>query len=217
MPPAWLTEFARVFLILSVLCALLITIDVVAGRRQKMMVMNFVWPVTALWAGPFGLLVYWMFGRAGHEEKRPFWQSVLIGDTHCGAGCTIGDFAGEWLVFLTGLTVAGSTLWADYAIDFALAFVIGIIFQYFSIAPMRHISGWAGIKAALKADTISLVAFEVGMFAWMALSSTQLFHPRLQPTEPAYWFMMQIAMLVGFVTAYPANWWLTRKGLKEAM
>ncbi|MEP6539229.1 MAG: DUF4396 domain-containing protein, partial [Bryobacteraceae bacterium] len=34
---------------------------------------------------------------------------------------------------------------------------------------------------------------------------------------PAYWFMMQIAMLVGFVTAYPANWWLIRKKFKEAM
>jgi hypothetical protein len=30
-----------------------------------------------------------------------------------------------------------------------------------------------------------------------------------------FWFMMQIAMLCGFVTSYPANWWLLRTGIKE--
>jgi Domain of unknown function (DUF4396) len=29
--------------------------------------------------------------------------------------------------------------------------------------------------------------------------------------------MMQIAMVAGFVTAYPANWWLIRAGVKERM
>ena len=223
MAPHWLAVVAAVSLTLSVFSALVIAGDILAGHRQKMMVMNFVWPITALWAGPLGLLAYWKFARSNnsgnpeHREKRPFWLSVLIGDTHCGAGCTIGDFAGEWIVFLTGLTLAGSVLWADYTLDFALAFSVGILFQYHSIAPMRGLSGWPGIKAALKADTISLAAFEIGMFAWMALSSRVLFHPKLEPNQPAYWFMMQVAMLTGFATAYPANWWLIRKGLKEAM
>jgi len=29
--------------------------------------------------------------------------------------------------------------------------------------------------------------------------------------------MMQNAMLAGFATGYPVNWWLIRKGIKEAM
>lgn len=29
--------------------------------------------------------------------------------------------------------------------------------------------------------------------------------------------MMQIAMLAGFLTAYPVNWWLLRSGIKEKM
>lgn len=55
------------------------------------------------------------------------------------------------------------------------------------------------------------------MFTWMAVSSLVLFRGGLEPTQPAYWFMMQVALFVGFLTAYPANWWLIRKGLKEAM
>lgn len=34
---------------------------------------------------------------------------------------------------------------------------------------------------------------------------------------PEFWFMMQIAMLCGFVTSYPVNWWLIRAGIKERM
>ena len=184
-----------------------------------MAVMNAVWPLTALWAGPLALLVYWRIGRQSYRtrQRKPFWQSVVVGDTHCGAGCTVGDVIGEWVVFVTGFSIAGSILWADYAMDFLFAYALGILFQYYSIAPMRGLSGWAGIKAALKADTVSLIAFEIGMFAWMALTNEVWFHPKLQPTSPAYWFMMQLAMLAGFITAYPANWWLIRKRFKEAM
>ena len=32
-----------------------------------------------------------------------------------------------------------------------------------------------------------------------------------------FWFMMQIAMAIGLVTAFPSNWWLIKKGIKEAM
>jgi len=34
---------------------------------------------------------------------------------------------------------------------------------------------------------------------------------------PEFWFAMQVAMLAGFCTAYPTNWWLIRKGVKEEM
>jgi Domain of unknown function (DUF4396) len=129
---------------------------------------------------------YWRFGRAerdtGSNGQKSFWQTTFVGDSHCAAWCTVGDFAGEWLVFLTGLTVAGPVLWADYAIDFLCAYLLVLAFQYFAIAPMRNLPGWPGIKAAIKADTISLVAFEVGMFAWMAYSSKVLFQPKAEPT-----------------------------------
>lgn len=61
------------------------------------------------------------------------------------------------------------------------------------------------------------MAFEVGMFAWMAFSSKVLFQPGGEPTEAVNWLSMQTAMVIGFATAYPANWWLIRKGFKEAM
>lgn len=29
--------------------------------------------------------------------------STVIGVSHCGAGCTLGDLIGEWLIFALGL------------------------------------------------------------------------------------------------------------------
>lgn len=33
----------------------------------------------------------------------------------------------------------------------------------------------------------------------------------------AFWFLMQVGMLLGFVTTYPVNWWLIRHGIKDIM
>lgn len=57
----------------------------------------------------------------------------------------MGDFAGEWLVFLSAYATAGSVLWADYAVDFLFAYLLGILFQYFAIAPMRNL--WVGLES----------------------------------------------------------------------
>jgi hypothetical protein len=42
-------------------------------------------------------------------------------------------------------------------------------------------------------------------------------HPHLKPTEVTYWFMMQIGMVLGFLTSYPTNRWLIKVGWKAVM
>ncbi len=117
----------------------------------------------------------------GMGAPKPFWARVLVSTSHCGAGCSVGDVTGEWAIFLFGWTIAGSALLTAYVADFALAYVLGIAFQYFAIVPMRGLGPWEGLKAAAQADTLSLIAFEVGMFAWMALTRLVLFHPPSSP------------------------------------
>jgi hypothetical protein len=217
MPPTWLTVLAWISLALAFATAAAILYDIfVVGRRQRMPVMEAVWPVTALYFGPLAWPAYRRWARPGAE----YGERVLvgIGVSHCGAGCTLGDIAGAWLVLALGWTIAGLALPAEYLVDFTLAFMLGIVFQYFSIAPMRGLGLRDGLVAALKADTLSLIAFEVGLFAWMAFIQLVLFrHPHLAPDHAAYWLLMQVGMLLGFATAYPVNVWLIRRGIKEAM
>jgi hypothetical protein len=37
------------------------------------------------------------------------------------------------------------------------------------------------------------------------------------PLTPNFWFVMSMALLVGFVVAYPINWWLVANHLKHGM
>ena len=231
MVPHWLDILAIVSLVVAVAGAVLVAVDEAAGRAQRMWIMNLVWPMTVLWSGPLGLIAYYRVGRqsrsASSEERggghgspasKPFWQSVGLGATHCGSGCALADLVVEWGVLIFPVVLFGNRVFGTWAVDFVAAFLIGIAFQYFTIAPMRDLSVKDGLVAAVKADTLSLVAWQLGMYGWMAVVLFAVFSPEQLPKgEPAFWFMMQIAMLAGFVTSYPVNWWLLRSGMKERM
>ena len=82
---------------------------------------------------------------------------------------------------------------------------------------MQHLPPGQGLLAALKADTLSLMAWQIGMYGWMAIVTFWLFGHELRKGNPVFWFMMQIGMLAGFLTSYPINWWLVRRHIKEKM
>ena len=196
---------------------------------QKMAVMNIVWPVSVLYFSFIAVWAYWSWGRprsishphpqrpSGSQPGLAFSQ-VAIGTSHCGAGCAIADVICDFTIAAAGITLLGSPLWVEFAIDFAAAWALGIVFQYFALKPMRNLTVGQALVAAIKADTLSILAFQVGMYAWMALVYFHLFPgPHLTPFDPRYWLMMQIGMICGFFTSLPMNWFLLRKGLKEAM
>jgi hypothetical protein len=164
------------------------------------------------------------------EEVRRNGESTQPGDlrrwhianavSHCGAGCTLGDIGGEWALFAFGapmLGVLGAYGW-EIIVDFVLAWTFGIAFQYFTIVPMReNVGRLEGLRAAIRADTLSIVSFQLGLFGWMALAHFVLFQPPLPIDASGHWFMMQVGMIVGFFTAWPVNRRLVRSGIKEKM
>ncbi|HEX4148330.1 MAG TPA: DUF4396 domain-containing protein, partial [Pirellulales bacterium] len=225
----WLNDLAWLSLAVGIAASIVILIDVVS-HPQPMAIMNVVWPVTGLYAGPLGLWAYYSYGRAAitahaqlamqggahasphdhhqHGAHKPLWQQVLVATTHCGSGCTLGDIAAEAMLIAFPFAVFGSQLYASWLLGFIWAYVLGIVFQYFTIAPMRQLSVGRGILAAIRADTLSLCAWQLGMYGWMAAAVFLIFHRQIDPTGPVFWFMMQIAMLCGFLTSYPVNWLL---------
>lgn len=231
--PAWVDKLATWSLLLATLSVVAIILDELR-YPQKMWIMNVVWPLTATFGGVIWLVAYWRWGRNVFDDsnrnlEQPFAVSVLKSASHCGAGCAAGDLVGEWLAFL----VPGVTVWfgwqsvfsertfANWALDFIMAFVFGIGFQYFTIKPMRNLSLGAGLVAALRADAVSISAWQIGMYGLMAVLQLGWYTSltgRIAPVDsPEFWFAMQIAMIAGFVTSYPVNWLLIRIGWKEAM
>lgn len=229
--PQRLVPLSIASLVLAGLCSFIIAVDLLK-HPQKMWIMNIVWPVTALYGGPIALIVYYKAGRLSSKQsvmaakekgeenpgkKKPFWQIVGVGTTHCGSGCTLGDIAAGWLMFAFPLVLFGDKLYGEWLVDYLWAYVFGIIFQYFTIKPMKGLSVGKGIWAAIKADTLSLTAWQIGMYGWMAITVFSIFKREIDHSSPVFWFMMQIAMLCGFCTSYPVNWWLIKSGVKEAM
>ena len=235
MFPNWFHYLAMAFVLIGVVCALFVLWDILR-HPQKMGIMNIVWPVTAL----FGLLplvaAYYRYGRrtdqgnpSAASSTPPFPVMVGKGALHCGSGCMIGDVLAEWLAFsvpaiavaLGWQTLFAEKMFAVWVLDFLFAFVLGIIFQYFAIVPMRKLSPGQGLIAALKADTLSLAAWQVGMYGAMAilqlLAFPAFFGARAEVDTWEFWFAMQIAMICGFITSYPVNWYLISSGIKEKM
>ena len=244
MIPTWLHILAWAMLAVGFVSAIVIAIDV-AKNPQHMSIMNVVWPVTGLYAGPLAVWGYWTYGRLArhelahaamerdepmpHKQLTPFPAKVGKGATHCGAGCTLGDIVAEWLVFAVPAiavwfgyeSIFPDKIFATWIVDYILAFLIGVGFQYATIVPMRDLSPGKGIVEAVKADTLSLTSWQLGMYGFMALMHFWIFGAiigvKLEVAMPEFWASMQLAMICGFCTAYPVNWWLIRKGIKEAM
>jgi len=230
--PVWLHVLSLVSLAAGFVCAIVIVVDE-THRPQAMWIMYLVWPLTALFGSIIWLAAYFTWGRGsghqGHTDRPPFAAMVFKGASHCGAGCTLGDIIMEWSAFaFPGIAVlfGWHSLFREKAFavwipDFLLAFLLGIVFQYFTIKPMRGLSVWSGIVAAVKADIASISSWQVGMYGMMALIQfgwfTSAFGGRAPVNSPEFWFAMQLAMLGGFLTSYPVNWWLIRAGLKERM
>ncbi len=237
---AWVVVLAWIALGIGFASALVVLFDIyVRGYRQPMGIMEAVYPITGLYWGPVMLWFYFRRGRRkspkwqeehpddqedlGREVAGSPWWATSKGDAHCGAGCTLGDIGGEWLVWLVAWSIpifgyfAADELVAVYIADFAFAWSLGIVFQYFTIVPMQGLGRLQGVWQAIKADTLSIVAFQAGLFAAMGLYHLVLWQPPLRLPSPEYWMMMQLSMIVGYFTAWPVNAWLIRKGIKETM
>ncbi|HEY1686430.1 MAG TPA: DUF4396 domain-containing protein [Tepidisphaeraceae bacterium] len=243
MIPYWLHILSIASLILAGACAVATVIDLFI-HPQHMWVMNIVWPTISLFGGPISLWAYFTIGRLStraivhtakeHDQEppnrlKPFWQIAGVAASHCGSGCALGDLCAEWL----GVIAPGVAVWfgwhslfkdkifAMWIIDYIFAYAFGIAFQYFTIKPMRGLSVGQGLAQAIKADTLSLTSWQLGMYGFMAVAHFWLFGSLLQTTlrvnSAEFWFMMQIAMICGFLTSYPVNWWLLKVGIKERM
>lgn len=212
-PPPWHHDLAWAALALGVVCALAILAhEILRGDLRERGVMAVVDPVTALYLGPAWLWFY-ASGSDVKDVEEPTTRQVTNAVSHCGAGCTLGDIVGEWLVFALGIAWfgrwSGHQLPEELLLDFLFAWALGIGFQYLTIFSLRR---------AVAADSASIVAFQIGLFGWMAFFMLVLWpHHGITVDSPDFWFEMQIGMILGFLTAWPVNRLLLARGIKEPM
>ena len=219
--PTRLHDLAKVSVGFGVMCCLLVTIDELATSRRRSS-MQVVWPVCALFGSAALVAFYLRRGRPATDPKvrRPDGRLVVatLNAGHCGAACTLSDIAvgGIAYVLWDGRGSAGSSVFTGQTVlpEFLLAFAVSLTLHSAPRVPSRH-SLRTGVLQAVCANALTIAACQAAMYlAMLALKDLWLmpaFDSMGNSGQPEYWFVMQIAMIVGYAATIPVNVLLLRR------
>jgi hypothetical protein len=131
---------------------------------------------------------------------------------HCVAGDGIGILAGA--VISSVLGIAGL---AEVALEYVLGFGFGwTIFQALFMRDMAGGSYARSLATTFMSELLSMNLLMAGMVPTVMLLRSRI-PTAADPTTPSFWFVMSMGLLVGFIVAYPMNWWLVANHLKHGM
>jgi hypothetical protein len=223
MQPTWLLILSWVAIAAASTSAAVIVVDEwILRYRQPVRILEIVWPVTALYSGPEAIAAYRKWGRPqslrwqerhGNPPKKPQNPSLLH-LRHCGAHCTLGAILATVTTFAIGINGAGGAGWPEYVADYVAALAIGVLFRYSADSRRGGSRAWAAIRIVIKADLLTVSAFELALLVWLVLMDDLVFPAVLRPNSPVFWFILQIGLIIGFFAAWPASSWLIRRGIK---
>jgi len=201
--------------ILTAAAVVFVAIDIRSSPVSPVMRWAFV--LFAAYTGPIGVFLYVLGCRepltGTHAEYvRARWRQVLGSTMHCVAGDGVGILAGA---------VVGSVMSLDRPLEVALEYALGFGFGWtiFQSLFMRGMAGGSygiALQRTFIPEFLSMNLVMAGMILvaslfWAVAGGKQ------GPLTPTFWFVMSMALLAGFVAAYPINWWLVSKNLKHGM
>ena len=128
------------------------------------------------------------------------------------AGDGVGILAGAVISSIIGL--AGIT---EVVVEYVLGFAFGwTIFQALFMRDMAGGSYRRALTSTFIPELLSMNLLMAGMVPTVMILKT-LIRSANDPANPSFWFVMSMGLLVGFIIAYPMNWWLVANHLKHGM
>ena len=201
--------------LLTALSLLFVVVDIRATPESPVLKWGFI--LLTAYTGPLGAFLYVLGCREplpGLHERyvAARWRQVLGSTMHCVAGDGVGILAGAVIASLFHLPKI-----ADIGLEYVLGFGFG--WSVFQSLFMRGMAGGSYRRALSRTffpELLSMNCLMAGMVPAMALGMACAPASR-DPSGPAFWFIMSMALLVGFITAYPMNWWLVSRHMKHGM
>lgn len=219
--PSWLTPVAWTFIALSLISTTFIAADIYLRRRRHTSVAyELVWITSGLYLGPFALPVYLSRGRAPVASTGGRDVGASSGDTAVavlpgGGASAVAHLIAVPFVVAVGWTIAGLAMWPMILLIGLLVIVMLAVFERVTSGSPASRTRRLSIGGALFAAVITVVAFDVGMVGWMLLLHFNNVMPAV--TDGTFWFLMQLGVVVGLATGYPAVRWLLRRNQTVAM
>ncbi len=201
--------------LLTALSLLFVVIDIRTTPESPVLKWGFI--LLTAYTGPLGAFLYVLGCREplpGLHERyvAARWRQVLGSTMHCVAGDGVGILAGAVIASLFHLPKV-----ADVALEYVLGFGFGwSIFQALFMRGMAGGSYRRSLTSTFFPELLSMNCLMAGMVPVMTWAIKTVPAGR-DPSNPAFWFIMSMALLVGFITAYPMNWWLVSHHLKHGM
>jgi hypothetical protein len=201
--------------LLTALSFLFVLIDIRTMPIHPVIKWGFV--LLTAYLGPLGAFLYVLGCReplVGTHERYVAgrWNQVLGSTIHCVAGDGLGILVGAVLSSLFHLAGA-----AEIALEYALGFGFGwSIFQALFMRGMAGGSYKRSLSGTFFPELLSMNFLMAGMVPVMTLTMKSSMANR-DSLAPSFWFIMSMALLVGFIAAFPMNWWLVSRHLKHGM
>ncbi len=201
--------------VLTALSLVFVVVDIRTTPESPVLKWGFV--LLTAYTGPLGAFLYVLGCREplpGLHERyvAARWRQVLGSTMHCVAGDGVGILAGAVIASLFHLHKV-----ADIALEYGLGFGFGwSVFQSLFMRGMAGGSYMRALSSTFFPELLSMNCLMAGMVSVMivAMKSAPSSH---EPSGPAFWFIMSMALLAGFITAYPMNWWLVSRHMKHGM
>ena len=181
-------------------------------------VMRWGFVLVTLYMGPLGLLLYVLADkepRPGEHERftSPLWKQGVGSTIHCVAGDATGIILAAVVTAALGLPMR-----VDLVVEYVAGFAFGLfIFQSLFMKELMGGTYWENVRKTFLPEFISMNAMMAGMAPVMSLMMMGRDMRAMEPTELAFWGVMSLGVTVGFVTAYPVNVWMVKRGLKHGL
>ena len=192
-----------------------VAIDIRSTPESPVMKWGFV--LLTAYTGVIGAFLYVLGCReplpGTHEQYTAAqWRQTLGSTMHCVAGDGVGILAGAVISSVLGITGA-----AEMVLEYVLGFAFGwTIFQALFMRDMAGGTYLGALKGTFMSELLSMNLLMAGMMPTMMI--LRMYVPAADnPLTPNFWFVMSMALLVGFIIAYPMNWWLVANHLKHGM
>jgi hypothetical protein len=201
--------------VLAAISLLFVAIDIRTTPESPVLKWGFV--LLTAYTGVVGAFLYVLGCREplpGLHERyvAARWRQTLGSTMHCVAGDGVGILAGAVLASVLGL--AGPTeVIAEYVLGFAFGWMV---FQGLFMREMAGGSYSRSLARTFIPELLSMNLLMAGMVPTVMALRMQI-ASRTDPPTPAFWFVMSVGLLIGFVIAYPMNWWLVANHLKHGM
>jgi len=209
--------FAWSWLSLALLSTLYVAVDQFRGNPEAT-VMKWGWILITLYMGPIGLLLYVLTDKepapGTHEEfVKPLWKQGVGSTVHCIAGDATGIITAAVITATLGLP-----MWLDLIVEYLAGFAFGLfIFQSLFMKSMMGGTYSKALRHSFLPEWLSMNMMMAGMAPTMIFLMMGRDMRAMQPTEPVFWFVMSLGVVVGFAVAYPVNVWMVARNLKHGL